>query len=177
VVMGGADSLRGFGWNRFRDHSSVLVTVEYRYQVWSFMDVAIFADWGGVFGKRFGGIEPHFKDYKSAAFDIIDSHLRDATALTGLFLLLDIATFIALILGILLVQSGQRHTLDAHLERGLSFLQLGLRYLQQCCYLANPLPPLEPLPPQNPPPACASRSKRKRLDVQIQFSRITTFSA
>jgi hypothetical protein len=129
------------------------------------------------YGKRFGGIEPHFKDDKSAAFDIIDSHLRDAAALTGLFLLLDIATLIALILGMLLVRSGQRQTLDAHLERGLSFLQLGLRYLQQCCYLGDLLPPLEPLPPQNPPPACASKSKRERLEVQIQFSRVTTFSS
>lgn len=35
-----------------------------------------------LYGQRFGGIEPHFKDYKSAAFDILRSHLRDATALT-----------------------------------------------------------------------------------------------
>lgn len=129
------------------------------------------------YGKRFGGIEPHFKDYKSAAFDIIDSHLRDATALTGLFLLLDIATLIALLLGMLLVQTGQRHTLDAHPERGLSFLQLGLRHLQQLCYLGKPLPTLEPLPPRNPPAACASKSKRGRLDAQIQFSRVTVFSS
>ncbi len=30
------------------------------------------------YGKRFGGIEPHFHDYKSAAFNIVESHLRDA---------------------------------------------------------------------------------------------------
>jgi len=27
-----------------------------------------------VYGQRFGGIEPHFKDYKSAAFELIRSH-------------------------------------------------------------------------------------------------------
>jgi hypothetical protein len=27
------------------------------------------------YGQRFGGIEPHFKDDKSAAFDLIRSHL------------------------------------------------------------------------------------------------------
>ena len=34
-----------------------------------------------IYGQRFGGIEPHFKDYKSAAFELIRSHLRDAQAL------------------------------------------------------------------------------------------------
>lgn len=38
-------------------------------------------------GKRFGGIEPNFKDYKSAAFEVLRSHLRDAQALTCLFML------------------------------------------------------------------------------------------
>jgi hypothetical protein len=35
-----------------------------------------------VYGQRFGGIEPHFKDYQSAAFELIRSHLRDAPALS-----------------------------------------------------------------------------------------------
>jgi len=34
-----------------------------------------------LYGKRFGGIEPHFKDYKSAAFEVLRSHLREAQAL------------------------------------------------------------------------------------------------
>jgi hypothetical protein len=37
-----------------------------------------------LYGKRFGGIEPHFKDYKSAGFEVLDSGLRDAQALTCL---------------------------------------------------------------------------------------------
>lgn len=137
------------------------------------LSLQTFAD----YGKRFGGIEPHFKDYKSAAFDLLDSHLRDATALTGLFLLLDIATLIAVCLGTLLVHYGQRQTLDAHPERGLSFLQLGLRHLQQLRYLGKPLPPLAPLPHDNPPAACASRSKRERLELRNHFARVTLFLA
>jgi hypothetical protein len=128
------------------------------------------------YGKRFGGIEPHIKDYKSAAFDIIPSHLRDATALTSLFMLLDIATLIALILGFLLVRCGLRRTLDTHPERGLSFLQLGLRYLEQLRHLKQRLPYFEPLPRRSPPSACASASKRDRLNCRIQFSKITTVS-
>jgi hypothetical protein len=33
-----------------------------------------------LYGQRFGGIEPHFKDYKSAAFKITRSKIRDAQA-------------------------------------------------------------------------------------------------
>ena len=129
------------------------------------------------YGKRFGGIEPHIKDYKSAAFDLIGSQLRDATALTSLFMLLDIATLIALVLGCLLVRCGLRQRLDSHPERGLSFLQLGLRYLQQLRHLGQPLPPFEPLPHPSPPVACASASKRDRLKHRIQFSKAATFSS
>ncbi|WP_052050097.1 hypothetical protein [Leptolyngbya sp. KIOST-1] len=35
-----------------------------------------------LYGQRFGGIEHHFKDYKSAALDILASGLRDADSLT-----------------------------------------------------------------------------------------------
>jgi hypothetical protein len=130
-----------------------------------------------LYGMRFGGIEPHFKDYKSAAFDVTRSNLRDATALTGLFMLLDAATLIALLLGMMLVQWGQRNRLDWHQERGFSFLQLGLRQLHRLCYQALPLPLLQPFPRYHPPAAVASRCKRERLDRRIQFSRVTSFSS
>lgn len=35
-----------------------------------------------LYGQRLGGIEPHFKDYKSAAFRVLQSGLRDTQALT-----------------------------------------------------------------------------------------------
>jgi len=107
-----------------------------------------------LYGQRFGGIEPHFKDYKSAAFDVLDSGLRDAQALTRLFMLLVrlrrsealCAYLIALILGMMLVKAGQRTRLDWHGDRGLSFLQLGLRELARICYERLPLPILQALP-------------------------------
>ncbi len=129
-----------------------------------------------LYGKRFGGIEPHFKDYKSAAFDVLHSGLRHAQALTCLFMLLDCASLIALMLGMLLVQAGQRSRLDWHQERGLSFLQLGLRQLARLCYERLPLPKLRALPKDNPPPACASRRKREILDCRIEFSKVVRFS-
>lgn len=129
-----------------------------------------------LYGQRFGGIEHHFKDYKSAAFDVIDSGLRNAQVLTRLFMLLDCAYLIALVVGMMLVKAGQRTRLDWHGDRGLSFLQLGLRELARLCYERLPLPILQALPKCNPPPACASQCKRDAVDCRIEFSRVVTFS-
>jgi len=129
-----------------------------------------------LYGQRFGGIEPHFKDYKSAVFGVLQSGLRTPQALTCLFMLLDCASLIAIILGMLLVQAGERSRLDWHGERGLSFLQLGLRELARLCYERMPLPKLLALPKQNPPPACASHRKREVLDCRIAFSKVIRFS-
>ncbi|MGA7932078.1 MAG: hypothetical protein WCA35_00720 [Kovacikia sp.] len=129
-----------------------------------------------LYGQRFGGIEPHFKDYQSSAFEVVHSGLRDAQALTCLFMLLDCATLIALMLGMMLVKAGQRSLIDWHGDRGLSFLQLDLRQLAGLCYQHLPLPPLAALPKTNPPPACASRCKRAALDFQIEFAKVVLFS-
>ena len=128
-----------------------------------------------LYAQRFGGIEPHFKDYKSAAFDLLRSRLRDAQALRCLLMLLAIAQLFAIHLGLMLVDGGERSRIDWHARRGLSFLQLGLRQLQRLCYQALPLPPLTPLPLSNPPPAAASRRKQVTLAAQIEFSRVTFF--
>lgn len=129
-----------------------------------------------LYGKRFGGIEPHFKDYKSAAFGVLQSGLRTPQTLTCLFMLLDCASLIALMLGMMLVQAGERAKLDWHGERGLSFLQLGLRELSRLCYERLSLPKLLALPKHNPPPACASLRKREALDCRIEFSKVVRFS-
>lgn len=78
-----------------------------------------------LYGKRLGGIEPHFKDYKAAAFGVRQAGLRKAQALTCLLMLLDWAALMALMLGLMLVLAGARSRLDWHGERGLSFLQRG----------------------------------------------------
>lgn len=131
-----------------------------------------------MYGKRFGGIEPHFKDYKSAGFDLNRSHLRDAQALTCLFMLLAAAGIIAMSIAIVLNASGFSRSIDSHSQRGLSFLQLGLRFIQQFLYLGQALPAiLQPLPTHSPPPAAASRKKRAELDDRIIFSRFVRFSA
>lgn len=129
-----------------------------------------------VYGQRFGGIEPHFKDYKSAAFELLRSHLRDAQALSCLLMLLAAATLIAISLAVIVVTQGRRKALDWHTQRGLSFLQLGLREIKRLCYQRLPLPSLAILPRRSPPPASASRKKREYLETRIEFSRVTVFS-
>ncbi len=47
-ALGGAYTLRGFHLFRFRDRHAAMVNVEYRWQVWLFADLALFADAGQV---------------------------------------------------------------------------------------------------------------------------------
>jgi len=129
-----------------------------------------------LYGRRFGGIEPHFKDYKSGAFQVLDSGLREAAALTRLFMVLDSAMLIALIVGLLLVQNQQRSQFDWHSQRGLSFLQLGIRDIARRCYERIALPLLKALPSKSPPTACASRRKQAQLDGRFEFDKVIVFS-
>jgi Transposase DDE domain len=130
-----------------------------------------------IYGQRFGGIEPHFKDYKSGAFDLIRSHLRGAEALSCLLMLIASATLIAISVAVVVVTQDRRLMLDWHSQRGLSFLQLGLREIKRLGYLHLSLPSLVILPRQNLPPASASLKKREEFETRIEFSRVTLFSS
>jgi hypothetical protein len=130
-----------------------------------------------VYGQRFGGIEPHFKDYKSAAFELIRSRLRDPKALSCLLMLLAAATLIAIAIALVVVSEGRRNSLDWHSQRGLSFLQLGLREIKRLGYQHLPIPKLANLLQKSPPPAAASLKKRSQLETRIECSRVTVFSA
>lgn len=131
-----------------------------------------------LYGQRFGGIEPHFKDYKSAAFDLIRSHLRGAAALGCLLMLLAAAMLIAIAIAVVaVIEQGQRTALDWHSQRGLSFLQLGLREIERLRYLNLPLPQFATLPRKSPSAAAASLKKRVQWETRIEFSRVTVFSS
>lgn len=51
-VLGGADDLRGFRPFRFYDNNLIQVNGEYRYEVFSGLDMALFADSGKVFHRH-----------------------------------------------------------------------------------------------------------------------------
>jgi hypothetical protein len=128
-----------------------------------------------LYGQRFGGIEPHFKDYKSAAFELPRSRIRDADALSRLLMLLAAATIIAISVAIEVMAQGALNSIDWHAHRGLSFLQIGLRQINQLCYQRLPLPPLRHLPRSNPPTAYASLKKQQALSTRIEFAKVTVF--
>lgn len=128
-----------------------------------------------LYGQRFGGIEPHFKDYKSAAFELPRSRIRDADALSRLLMLLAAATIIAISVAVQHVAQGALKSIDWHAHRGLSFLQIGLRRINQLCYQRLPLPPFRHLPRCNPPPAYASLKKRDAMNTRIEFAKVTVF--
>jgi hypothetical protein len=129
-----------------------------------------------LYGKRFGGIEPRFKDYKSGTFDILRSKIRNAQALSNLLMMIEIAEILAIRLGLIMIETRQRSKVDWHGERGLSLLQLGIRTIKSFCHQALTLPFLTPIPWVKIPPVCASLKKQAKLDRRIEFSKVISFS-
>jgi hypothetical protein len=129
-----------------------------------------------LYGRRFGGIEPHFKDYKSGTFEILRSNIRNAQALSNLLMMVEIAQLFAIRLGLNTIETGVRSSFDWHSTRGLSLLQLGIRFVKSLSHQALPLPILQPFPYLQVIPACASRKKREKLHRRIEFSKVILFS-
>jgi outer membrane protein assembly factor BamA len=48
-TLGGAKTLRGFDEYRFRDKRNLLLQVEYRWEIWAYIDMTVFVDAGKVF--------------------------------------------------------------------------------------------------------------------------------
>jgi hypothetical protein len=92
-------------------------------------------------------------------------------------MLLASAMLIAIAIALVAVSEGRRNRLDWHSQRGLSFLQLGLREIKRLCYQHLPIPRLATLPQKSPPPAAVSLKKRAQLETRIEFSRVTVFSS
>jgi hypothetical protein len=98
--LGGSNTLRGFREFRFRDANAFMLNAEYRWEAFSGLDMALFADWGDVGPtwdaidfKRLEsdyGIGFRFNTYKSVflRFDIARSKnegMRFISAFSGAF--------------------------------------------------------------------------------------------
>lgn len=82
------------------------------------------------YGWRFD-IEENFLDDKSAGFQLEASEIREAQALARLILIVAVATLYLVNSGVAVVTTRQQHQVDAHWQRGLSYLQIGWRWLRQ----------------------------------------------
>lgn len=82
-ILGGSDDLRGYRFFRFSDRNCMVMNAEYRWEIFSGLDGAIFADAGKVFPRR-GML--NFRDLESSAGVGLRFNARNAT-----FMRLDVA--------------------------------------------------------------------------------------
>lgn len=75
------------------------------------------------------GIDSGFLDDKSAGFQLEDTELLLPSRLNRLLLLMALCNLHLVSVGTQVVASGQRRLVDSHWHRGLSYLQLGWRWL------------------------------------------------
>ena len=105
-------------------------------------------------------IEENFLDDKSAGFQLESSEIEDSMGLSRLCLILASATLFLVSQGTALVEMGRRHWVDPHWERGLSYVQLGWRWVKRCAVLGGGLVCHIWLSPEpDPEPAMASKRR------------------
>jgi len=81
------------------------------------------------YGERFQ-IEEELLDEKSNGFQLERSELRSAPALSRLCLVMAVATLLLTVQGQQVVAAGKRRWVDAHWQRGNSYLRIGWNWLQ-----------------------------------------------
>ena len=115
------------------------------------------------FGLRFD-IEENFLDDKSAGFQLESSEIRDEQALNRLVLILAVTTLYLVSCGVQAAQTDpQRRKVDAHWRRGLSYFQIGWRWLFHALSNDISLPTnLRLLPKEDFDPVFASKRQAAR---------------
>lgn len=117
-------------------------------------------------------VEELFLDSKSGAFELEDSRLRSADALERLYLVAAVALLYGTTQGMAVQIEGLRQQVDPHWRRGLSYLKIGLRWLNGVLHKGRNLLTPIPLLPKDPQPCFASHQAEKDFYDQIWFSRI-----
>jgi hypothetical protein len=114
------------------------------------------------YGLRFD-LEENFLDDKSAGFQLEAGEIRDADALARLGLVLATTTLYLVSTGTAVVSLGLRSCIDTHWNRGLSYFQIGWRWIRHALAHFEYLLPffwLEPGP--DPFPVFASKRQTTR---------------
>jgi Transposase DDE domain len=117
-------------------------------------------------------IEELFLDSKSGVFQLADSRLRSAAALERLYLVAAIALLFATTQGMAVQLAGLRQQVDPHWRRGISYLKIGLRWLQGVIHKGRILLPCIPLLPNDPQVCFASLKAQRDYDDHIGFHRV-----
>ncbi len=112
------------------------------------------------YGRRMD-IEEELLDDKSGGFQLEETQLEDAESISRLLLVMSVAYLHLVSLGTFVVATGLRHSVDAHWARGLSYFQIGWRWLRQSFHLDRPFLRLfRLLPGPDPEPVPVSQARR-----------------
>ena len=123
------------------------------------------------YGLRFR-VEELFLDSKSGAFQLEESRIRNCQALERLYLVVALALLFATSQGMAVQLAGLRTQVDPHWKRGLSYLQIGLRWLKGVLNKGRDLLSPVPLFSQDTQPCFASLKAKKQYYDAIWFTRI-----
>lgn len=111
-------------------------------------------------------------DSKSGAFELEDSRLRSAAALERLYLVAAVALLFATPQGMAVQLAGLRQQVDPHWRCGISYLKIGLRWLQGVMHKGTTLLSCVPLLPNDPQPCFASLKAKRDYDDHFWFHRV-----
>ena len=84
-----------------------------------------------AYGQRFC-CEQLFRDQESGIFQLESSGPRDPQRIDRLLLVVAIAVLVGSLQGYAVSLAGKRRRVDPHWQRRLSFVRIGLKWLQQC---------------------------------------------
>jgi hypothetical protein len=124
------------------------------------------------YGLRFD-LEENFLDDKSAGFQLESGEIRDADALTRLGLVLATTMLYLVSTGTAVVTLGLRTHIDPHWQRGLSYFQIGWRWIRHAlAHLKYLLSFLWFEPGPDPFPVFASKRQAARPIVALSAIRL-----
>ena len=122
-------------------------------------------------------VEESFLDLKSNGFNLEASRLRDRFALAQLCGVIALAMLFLVLQGVQVVASGNRRQVDAHWNRGMSYLKLGWNWIRLAItqqWKIQVYPFLSSLP--DPQPAIASK-RQQNAAFEREFTVLSRFPA
>ena len=122
-------------------------------------------------------VEESFLDLKSNGFNLEASRLRDRFALAQLCGVIALTMLFLVLQGVQVVASGKRRQVDAHWNRGMSYLKLGWNWIRLAItqqWKIQVYPFLSSLP--DPQPAIASK-RQQNAAFEREFTVLSRFPA